>query len=230
MRSYFMPLFAIFLQKLNFKNSQHFIFRSNGRTNLIFDSGKIWGCKFFKKWKLEKGGAKGGQPIMFEFTQWLDQKMQIWPRKQPPELRIMVQMVGTNILKWCRPFCTPFRIQTSRAEIVNFSHFWSWDPMFMSIQRLLPPLLVYLESSRSPLQFMYLSFFLKMLCFRCTDPFPKNESVLLLCRTLFVVPFSETTFSIKYRMIKSINTIFRWFLHDLPLFLWIRAHKILYCF
>ena len=60
MRSYFMPLLAIFLQKLNFYNSQPFIFRSNGRTNFIFDSGKIWGCKFFKKWKLEKGGGKGG--------------------------------------------------------------------------------------------------------------------------------------------------------------------------
>ena len=44
----------------------------------------------------------------------------------------------------------------------------------------LPPLLVYFESSTSPLQFMYVSFFLKMLCFRCTDPFPKNELALLL--------------------------------------------------
>ena len=44
----------------------------------------------------------------------------------------------------------------------------------------LPPLLVYLESSRSPLQFMYVSFFLKMLCFGCTDPCCKNELVLLL--------------------------------------------------
>ena len=104
MRSYFMPLLAIFSQKLNFWDSQPFIFRSNGRTNLIFNSGKIWDCKFFKKWKLEKGEAKGVQPIMFEFTQWLDQKMQIWPQKQTPELRIMVQMVGTNILKWCPPF------------------------------------------------------------------------------------------------------------------------------
>ena len=63
---------------------------SNGRTNLIFDSGKIWGCKFFKKWKLEKGGAKGGQAVMSESTPWLCWKIQIWPRKLPSQPLIMV--------------------------------------------------------------------------------------------------------------------------------------------
>ena len=68
----------------------------------------------------------------------------------------------------------------------------------MSIQRLLPPflppLLVYLESSRSLLQFMYLSFFLKMPCFRCTNPFPKNELAILLWRVKLLIETNKVRF------------------------------------
>ena len=38
------------------------------------------------------------------------------------------------------PFCIPFRIQVSRVQIVNFLHFWSSIPKFVSSQKLLPPL------------------------------------------------------------------------------------------
>ena len=51
MRSHFWPLFAIFLQKMNFWSSKRCISWSNSRTNLIFDSGRIWDCIFFRKWK-----------------------------------------------------------------------------------------------------------------------------------------------------------------------------------
>ena len=81
MRSHFWPLFAIFLQKMNFWSSKRCISWSNSRTNLIFDSGKIWDHIFFRKWKLEKGGAKGGRAAMSELTQWLCKKYkfdEIW--------------------------------------------------------------------------------------------------------------------------------------------------------
>ena len=85
--------------------------------------------------------------------------------------------------------------------------------MFMIIQRLLPilfaPLLVYLESSRSPLQFMYLSFFLKMLCFRCTDPFPKNELVLLLCMAVEVVSLKSWILGYISELIGPLRSNFR---------------------
>ena len=54
--------FAIFLQKSKFQILKSCIFGCNGRTNLIFDSGKIWGQIFFKKWYFKKGG-KGGASI-----------------------------------------------------------------------------------------------------------------------------------------------------------------------
>ena len=53
MRSHFWPLFAIFLQKMNFWSSKRCISWSNSRTNLIFDSGRIWDCILFRKpWTL----------------------------------------------------------------------------------------------------------------------------------------------------------------------------------
>ena len=185
MKSYFMPLLAIFLQKLNFLNSKPFIFGSNGRTKLIFDSGKICGCKFFKKWKLEKGEAKGGaNNYAWVYIMTISKNTNLTSETsiRASYHRINDRNQHSGMMP---PFCTPFRIQTSRAEIVNFPIFedgilCSWASRDFCLPFLPPPLLVYLESWRSPLQFMYLSFFLKMLCFRCTDPFPKNESVLLL--------------------------------------------------
>ena len=85
------------------------------------------------------------------------------------------------------PLCTRFHVQLSRAKKVKFLRFLSEFLKFTSTHRPLPPLFIYSESSRSPLQIMYLSFFHKMRCLGCTDPVPKNELVVLLCLGLITM-------------------------------------------
>ena len=134
------------------------------------------------------------QRTILECMQWLCTKIQIWPQKNLSELRIMLLLVGTYVRECCPPFlclpfCTPFHMEVSRRRNVEFLPFLSFSLMFMGTQGALPPLFAplfsYLESSNDNLKIMYVSFFLKMLCFRCTNAFSKNELVLLLCRDNF---------------------------------------------
>ena len=74
---------------------------------LIFDSGKIWDSKFFKIENLKKGGAKGGHPPRYWLLQWLCKKSDFSFKKSLSEVRMMICMVGTNVLEWCPPFSCP---------------------------------------------------------------------------------------------------------------------------
>ena len=176
MKSYFMPLLAIFLQKLNFLNSKPFIFGSNGRTKLIFDSGKICGCKFFKKWKLEKGGANN-YAWVYIMTISKNANLTSETSIRASYHRINDRNQHSGMMP---PLLHPLSysdLQSRNRELFPFLKLGSYVHEHPETSA---PLLVYFESSTSPLQFMYVSFFLKMLCFRCTDPFPKNELDLLL--------------------------------------------------
>ena len=169
--------------------------------NLIFDSGETWGYIFLKKQNFKKGGAKGGQGCIFEMAWWLCKKIRISSQKLVLELRIMVYLVGTNIRERCPPFlcstgCPPFHIRAPRIENAEFSTFLRLDTLFMSAYRgLPPPFFSNLKSSKGPLQILHLSFFVKMLCFSCTDPCPKNELAILLCkRYFFWINYLHTTY------------------------------------
>ena len=45
---------------------------------------------FSENENLKKGGQRGGRAAMFELTQWLCKKIQIWPHLKPSEPPIMV--------------------------------------------------------------------------------------------------------------------------------------------
>ena len=162
---------------------------------LIFDSGKIWDSKFFKIENLKKGGAKGGHPPRYWLLQWLCKKSDFSFKKSLSEVRMMICMVGTNVLEWCPPlfcppfscppFCTPFHLHIPSMKNMKFSRFLSISSWFGGTHRPLPPFylpFLYLKSSNDLLQILYVWFLPKMLCFLCTDPFPKNESDPWLCK------------------------------------------------
>ena len=90
---------------------------------LIFDSGKFWDFKFLKieNWK------KGGQVPVCEPLQWLCKKYDFLPKKRLSNVRMMLCMVGTNVLEWCPPLLHPLsctRLQHEKCKIFTFfEHF-----------------------------------------------------------------------------------------------------------
>ena len=117
---------------------------------LIFDSGKFWDFKFLKIEILKKGGGKGGGQVPgYETLQQLCKKSDFLPKKRLSDARMMLCMVGTNVLEWCPPFrppfscppfCTPFHLHVSSMKNVKFSPFLNISSWFGGTQRALPPL------------------------------------------------------------------------------------------
>ena len=72
----------------------------------------------FSKLKIWKKGGKGGHPPRYWLLQWLCKKSDFSFKKSLSEVRMMICMVGTNVLEWspslCPPFAPPF-IYTSPA-------------------------------------------------------------------------------------------------------------------
>ena len=59
-RILFSSIWEMFLRKTSFSTSKYYIFNSNSRINLIFDSDEFWGQIFFKLEIWKRGGKRGG--------------------------------------------------------------------------------------------------------------------------------------------------------------------------
>ena len=117
---------------------------------LIFDSGKFWDFKFWKKQNFKKGVQKGGHVRVGEVLQQSCKNNRFLTQKCLSDAPMMLCMVGTNVLELCPPFCppfscppfcTPFHLHVSSMKNVKFSPFLSISSWFGGTQRALPPLL-----------------------------------------------------------------------------------------